>query len=104
MWSRRHRDRELPNTDLLDAFDAAYDQEDDHLDEWEDRRSAMRACVENAPPKSQGLLRMRYFEGQTSREIARITRKSAAAVRMALTRIRGALAECIERHLAEVRP
>ncbi len=101
LWRRKRRDRIVPNSRLLNAMDAAYEQADAVPEIWEKRRRALRECLSEVPKQSWGILKMKYFKGLTCAEIARSVKRKAPAVRMALVRLRHLLAECIERHLVE---
>jgi len=57
----------------------------------------LRACVEELPPKARQLVRARYFEGCSSREIAATQRQSEPWVRVTLFRVRRALVDCLAR-------
>ena len=59
-------------------------------------KTALRACLENLPPRSHTLLQLRYHLDLHSKQIAGQIDSSAAAVRMALVRIRQQLKVCIE--------
>jgi RNA polymerase sigma-70 factor (ECF subfamily) len=100
LWRKKRRDRMIPDSRLLDAVDAAYEQADAVPEIWERRRRALRECLSELPKQSWNILKMKYFKGLTCTEIARSLRRNAPAVRMALVRLRHMLAECIERHLA----
>jgi RNA polymerase sigma-70 factor (ECF subfamily) len=66
----------------------------------DERRVALRHCLGSVSHESLDLLRERYSPGRSISEIAKQRRKSEAAIKMALMRIRQALAQCIERQLA----
>jgi DNA-directed RNA polymerase specialized sigma24 family protein len=51
------------------------------------------------PPRTRELVRRRYFENQSSAEIGTALRRSAAAVRKMLERVRAELEECIQNKL-----
>ncbi len=56
---------------------------------------ALRECMKQLTGRAADLISMRYAQGQTSREIAYSTNQDPVAVRMALSRIRTALRDCI---------
>ena len=64
------------------------------------RREALEACLEELPPKSRRLLDLRYVEELSADELARETGSTSGSVRVLLSRVRTALASCIERRLA----
>ena len=64
------------------------------------RREALEQCLENLPERSRRLLDMRYLDEMPASAIASATDSTTGSVRVLLTRVRGALAECIHRRLA----
>jgi RNA polymerase sigma-70 factor (ECF subfamily) len=82
----------------LDALDARLEESGDAQRR---RAEAMRGCVEKLPEESRTLLRMRYDEGRKGEELARLLRRSEAAIYKALSRLHQALRKCIDERLAE---
>ncbi len=64
------------------------------------RQDALRLCLESAPDRSRQLLHLRYAESYKPAKIAQTLGMDSGAVRTALSRVRAALQECIERRLA----
>lgn len=64
------------------------------------RREALEACLQELPPKSRRLLDLRYVEELSATEMAEETGTTSGSVRVLLSRVRTALANCIERRLA----
>lgn len=64
------------------------------------RREALERCLDGLPQRSRTLLRFRYHDGLKTDQIAAAVRSTPGSVRVALFRIREALAACIERRLA----
>ena len=65
-----------------------------------DRREALEACLDELPTRSRRLLDLRYVGERSAAEIAREIGSTSGSVRVLLTRVRTALANCIERRLA----
>ncbi|MDG2222994.1 MAG: sigma-70 family RNA polymerase sigma factor [Rubripirellula sp.] len=65
-----------------------------------ERREALEQCLEHLPERSRQLLDLRYVEEMPASEIASTTDSTTGSVRVLLTRVRGALAECIQRRIA----
>lgn len=61
----------------LDALDARLEET---ADSQRRRVEAMRGCIEKLPEESRTLLRMRYDEGRRGEELARLLRRSEAAI------------------------
>ena len=64
------------------------------------RREALEACLDELPPRSRRLLDLRYVEELSADEMAQETGSTSGSVRVLLSRVRTALASCIERRLA----
>jgi RNA polymerase sigma-70 factor (ECF subfamily) len=64
------------------------------------RAAAMEQCIEKLPDKSRLLLKLRYDEGDSAKEIAKVMKSSAASVRVMLHKVRNMLADCINLQLS----
>lgn len=82
----------------LDALDARLEET---ADSQRQRVEAMRHCMEKLPDESRTLLRMRYDEGRKGEDLARLLRRSEAAVYKALSRLHQGLRKCINERLAQ---
>ena len=72
------------------------------LDEAPDRRlEALDGCLDRLSKRQRHVVDLRYREGQSVEAIAALLEKAPNAVSAALYRIRTALSQCIERHVAE---
>jgi RNA polymerase sigma-70 factor, ECF subfamily len=88
----QNRERLIVDHSLVEhAFQDADAADDD------DRRIALRHCLTELDERQVGLLRRRYADGASMAEIAGQQGRSAAAVKMALKRVRAALLGCIKR-------
>jgi RNA polymerase sigma-70 factor (ECF subfamily) len=94
---RRQRDRLQFSDAFLEAVAAEVEAAADHLEE---RAEALAACVAKLPPAQRELLQMRYSENHAIETIALRAGRSAEAVYRALSRVRQALYECVNRTLA----
>ena len=81
---------------LADAVPAA----ERATDLGSDRLRQLLACLEELPPKSKELVRLRYALEQGPTAIAASLGRSVAGVNAALLKAREALRQCIERRLA----
>lgn len=64
------------------------------------RLAALQACMAKLAPRSHQLVMLRYHHGQMPEKIAETVGWSVNAVRVALSRARQALRECLDRRLA----
>ena len=65
----------------------------------EARIRALRQCTEKLSEGSQELVRLRYFENRSYKEIAESVRWTVDALYVAYNRIHKALSECVQRRL-----
>jgi RNA polymerase sigma-70 factor (ECF subfamily) len=61
----------------------------------DERRIALRSCLEKLRRSQRDLIRCRYYDGESTKSIAELTGKSQGAVRNSLMRIRQTLSRCI---------
>ncbi len=71
---------------------------EDHLAEGQ--QAALRQCLLALSDEEQGLIRSRYSQRKTVREIARETGRTEGALQQLYFRLRNALRTCIESRLA----
>lgn len=64
------------------------------------RREALEACLNELPEKSRRLLDLRYVDELSAAEVAGEIGSTSGSVRVLLSRVRTALADCIQRRLA----
>ena len=68
-------------------------------EDLERRTGALKACMGKLPPKAAELIRRRYHLGQLPEDIAPAVGWTANSVRVALSRARQSLRECVDRSL-----
>jgi RNA polymerase sigma-70 factor (ECF subfamily) len=68
-----------------------------------ERAGALEACLQQLTPKARDLLWRRYSRRQSSTEMAAAAGMTSTAVRVALTKIRKALRDCIDTQLQHAR-
>lgn len=88
------------DTELFDQFTAMWAQTAVAASE---RSSALEVCLERLPARPRQMVRLRYFDGLNSEEVARRIGSKSSAVRVALQRIREQLRACVEQHLRSER-
>jgi RNA polymerase sigma-70 factor (ECF subfamily) len=97
-YRSRSRDRLILSEAALDRLANAM-QRVEH--EAEDRREALRVCLERIEGRRRAVLDMRYSESAGIGEIAQRFDMSASGVSVMLFRIRAALMNCIRQQLAK---
>ena len=95
---RRHRRDQVSLTE--EHLDRLVDVITDQASLRSVRREALENCLEDLPERSRRLIDLKYVDGLPSIEIARNVDSTAGSVRVLLTRIRNALADCIQRRLS----
>src|SRR5262245_30317398 len=91
--------------DLLDepALVALADQADDLSDRWDAHRAALEACLEQLAPSARRIVALRYADDRL--DLLAIARKvgwTVGAVKVALSRARQTLRDCVAGKLPEV--
>jgi len=91
------RDKLVFDDELLTGMADIF-EEDDAFDA---RQDALATCIEQVAPHHRNMLRIRYSDGVSVKEMATQLDKSANAVAKVLHRTRLALLDCIEKRLSE---
>lgn len=83
---------------LAERLDAdKKDSEEEAL--YEQRRLALKACMEKMSPRSRNLIDLRYFGQMKPKQISEYLKISITNVHQTLYRIRSVLGDCISKHL-----
>jgi len=95
--------RKRRKLDRLEFSDALVDRlavaAADRVREGDDRRSALRSCLDELPNDRRELIE-RYYSGLTSVEaLAETLRRTESGVYQLMYRLRRALAECVQRRM-----
>jgi RNA polymerase sigma-70 factor, ECF subfamily len=93
-WRDRRQEKVVADPGLLDLVELAFEEQDSNPEYWRMRREALAECIQELPQHSRNLLRLKYVEALAAESIARQLKQSAAAVLMALSRLRRALRDC----------
>ncbi len=96
-WRERRRDALAADEELLDLVGRAFEEQKQEY--WRARQEALSECIRELPERSRHLLRLKYEQGLKAGQVAGQLRQSAAAVLMALSRLRQALRDCVQRKL-----
>lgn len=96
-YARSNRKRMIPLDD--DVIELLHNEvrPHDHLDA---QIECLKACLRRLTPRTRELIMLRYHAAQLPEQIAATVNWSCNSVRVALTRARQALRECIEERLA----
>lgn len=100
---QRKRSRGAAQLDA-DVVDLVYADVLDDAEEFERETAALQQCLKRLAPRARELVRLRYHGGSTPEQIATRIGWTAASVRVALTRARAALRECLRGQLSSRAP
>jgi RNA polymerase sigma-70 factor (ECF subfamily) len=95
-YRTRARDRMVLSEAVLERLEGALEKLEP---EAEDRREALRECIQRVEGRRRNVLDLRYRENVRVNDIADRFGMSASAVSVMLHRVRLDLLECVRRHL-----
>jgi RNA polymerase sigma-70 factor (ECF subfamily) len=102
---REHRQRRFPATGQLTdaAWDTLADAAHEVDDGWDARREALQRCLGELAPRAREVVRLRYSaERPTLEEVARQMSWTVGSVKVALSRAKDVLWDCVQRRLSVV--
>ena len=82
------------------ALDAVESRMEERAELQRQRMKALATCLGKLPDESRTLLRLRYDEGRRGAEVARLLRRSEAAIFKALSRLHLSLRQCVTDQLS----
>jgi RNA polymerase sigma-70 factor, ECF subfamily len=83
-----------------DVLDLVSQEAAEQLDDFEDRHTALRSCIQKLPPGDTSILLAHYQNGESIAALSGRLGRSRDALKQVLMRIRRTLRACIERQLA----
>jgi RNA polymerase sigma-70 factor (ECF subfamily) len=83
-----------------DVIDLVSQEAGDQFEDFEDRHTALRSCIQKLPPGDTSILLAHYQNGESIADLSGRLGRSRDALKQVLMRIRRALRACIERQLA----
>ncbi|MFC1582043.1 sigma-70 family RNA polymerase sigma factor [Planctomycetota bacterium] len=97
--NRSNRELKLPSDEMEDLISKVASNHNSDPDRARDRYLALSECVEQMPEKNRELVKLRFTDDKPFAEIAQTMGKTESAMYKAMTAIRLALAECMQRKL-----
>ncbi len=94
--TRRRRPQVLADR----VIDLVYKDEGDLIAAYEHRISVLACCLKQLTPKARRLVALRYHAGRMPEEIASMVGWSVNNVRVALTRAKAALKDCLRHRIS----
>ena len=101
-WYRAHEkhQRTLSISDrIADVLELAVDENQRLLDQEQEMFNHLQDCLKDLAPRSRDVIQQRYQQGKSNSTIATGLGLKLDSVKVALSRARKSLAECIERKL-----
>lgn len=95
---KQSRDRLVFSEAAAERVANAFAERDEVLD---DRQAVLQRCIEQLPPKTRELIKLRYSSGRSLEAIAEALGRSYDAVGQGLHRARLALTRCVEKKGAQ---
>ena len=96
---RRQKKREhLPLSE--ETLELIHNEVEKLSDNGDIRRDALRSCVRKLPATHRQMVMLRYYEELEIDEVAERVKSTAGAVYRALSRVRLALLQCVEKEIA----
>ena len=96
-WRKQQNTRVFFDEELLDLADRAFNERE--TEAWTSRRLALEECIRSLPRQSKEILRLTYLTGLSSAQVAQRLKRTGASILMVLSRLRRALAQCVEKKL-----
>jgi len=103
-WRKNRTDKKhmVIDSRILELTEAAFASAGSDREQWAERRTALRRCIDTAPKQTHALIRMKYDLNYSIKTIAGEMKKSYGSVATSLTRIRQQLRDCVESQLREL--
>jgi RNA polymerase sigma-70 factor (ECF subfamily) len=98
-WRDRRSEKQVPDSRIADFVEKAFAEQEEMVEGWLARRTALARCLDQLPDHARDLLRMRYDQGRSMAEIGRALRRSLNGVMVSLSRLRHALSDCVDKQL-----
>ena len=96
--SQRNRHQQLHES-MADVIDQAFAENESMLNERQHRMMLLDECLMLLRGRAKQVVEMRYRQHQNNAQIAELLQWTVESVRVALSRARKTLAECVERRL-----
>lgn len=98
-WREKRSRTVVTDSRIVELAARAFDEQAASGRFGSDRRQALIACVSTLPGNSRELIRLKYEQGLTVDAVAQRVQRPASGIMMALSRLRKALAVCVDKRL-----
>lgn len=92
----RRKDFSLPSPEMMELLESSYLENDNPSDYFQDQYDALLNCLKKINSRVADIIRRRFVEDQSYRDIAKVLELSEEATRKSSLRARSALAECVK--------
>jgi RNA polymerase sigma-70 factor, ECF subfamily len=99
-WREKAKLNNVPDDELLNLIDKAYQENSTDNDQYSDFIDALRACLQNLPLKARKLLDYKYKENLKFDEISIKLDENKNALMMRVSRLRTVLQDCIQKRIS----
>jgi RNA polymerase sigma-70 factor, ECF subfamily len=100
-WRDKAKHNNMPNENLLDLVDRAFEENQAHNDNFSDFTDALRICLKNLPHKARELLDYKYKQNLKFEEIAQKLNENKNTLMMRVSRLRTVLQDCIQKRISQ---
>ena len=95
----RKKNFSLPSTEMMELLDNCYLENDQPTDYFQDQYDALISCLKKVNNRVAEIIKKRFVEDHSYRDIAKVLNLSEEATRKASLRARGKLAECVKQQM-----
>ena len=95
----RRKNFNLPTPEMMELIDKCYLENDTPNDYFQDQYDALLECLKKVKSKVAEIIRRRFVEDESYKDIAQILQLSEEATRKASLRARAKLAECVQNQM-----
>lgn len=88
------------SSEILESAEATWSKNFLRGGDGFDYVEALRTCLQKLPRKYHGFIDMRYREGKSRSEMAKLRKMTEDGVKSLLRRVRASLADCVKKQLA----
>ena len=100
-WREKSKHSNLPDENLLDLIDRAFEENQTHNDHFSNFTDALRICLKNLPHKARELLDYKYKHNFKFEEIAQKLNENKNTLMMRASRLRTVLQDCIQKRVSQ---
>jgi RNA polymerase sigma-70 factor, ECF subfamily len=98
-WREKRSRTVVADSRIVDLAARAFDEQAATGRFGSDRRQALLDCVSSLPGNSRELIRLKYEQGLSVEAVAERVQRPYSGIMMALSRVRKALAVCVDKRL-----